>query len=65
MTSVADRHRFDADPDPTFHFDDDPGLDSNPIPSFKHAGKSGKSFGLLFTAAKFTLFIFFFSFVGL
>jgi hypothetical protein len=25
--SVADRHRFDADLDPTFHFDTDPDLD--------------------------------------
>jgi hypothetical protein len=23
ITSVADRHLFDADPDPTFHFDAD------------------------------------------
>ncbi len=33
-------HRFDADPDPTFHFDAGPDLDPDPIPSIKHGGKS-------------------------
>jgi hypothetical protein len=28
----VDRHRFDADPDPTFHFDADP--DPDPISNF-------------------------------
>jgi hypothetical protein len=29
----VDRHRFDADPDPTFHFDADPHPDSEPDPT--------------------------------
>jgi hypothetical protein len=28
--SVVDRHRFDADPDPPFHFGADPDLDPDP-----------------------------------
>jgi hypothetical protein len=35
--SVGDRHRFDADPDLTFHLDANP--DPNPSPSFIHVGK--------------------------
>ncbi len=40
-TSVVDRHRFDADPDPNFHVDADPDLDwhhndADPTPSFRH-----------------------------
>jgi hypothetical protein len=35
---VVGRHRFDADPEPTFHFDADPDLD--PTPTFKHVEKS-------------------------
>jgi hypothetical protein len=33
---------IDADPhpDPTFHFDADPDLNSDPSPSFTHVGKS-------------------------
>jgi hypothetical protein len=31
---VVDRHHVDADPDPTFYFDVDPGPD--PFPSFTH-----------------------------
>jgi hypothetical protein len=38
--SVADGHRFDADPDPTFHFDADQYPDSDPTPSFTHGGIS-------------------------
>jgi hypothetical protein len=30
VISVANRHRLDADPDPTFHSDADPDLDSKP-----------------------------------
>ncbi len=30
-SSVVDRYRFDADPDPTFHSDDD--LDRDPVPT--------------------------------
>ncbi len=33
-----DRHRFDADPDPIFHFDVSPGPD--PTPNFTHVEKS-------------------------
>ena len=32
--SVADRHRFDADPDPTFYFDVDPNPDLAPDPYY-------------------------------
>ncbi len=32
-----DRHRFDVDPDPTFHFDAN--ADPDPTPSFRHVGK--------------------------
>jgi hypothetical protein len=42
VSSVVDRHHFDADldlvPDPTFHCDVDP--DRIPSPSFTHDGKS-------------------------
>ncbi len=38
LSSVVDRHRFDADPDPTLHFDADPDPDSNQ--SFTHGRKS-------------------------
>jgi hypothetical protein len=34
---VVDRHRFNADPDPTFHFDAD--LDPDSTPSFQLVGK--------------------------
>jgi hypothetical protein len=34
---------FDADPDPTFHFDADP-EDQDPTPSFTHVRKSGNYF---------------------
>ncbi len=37
-SSVVDRHRFDADPDQTFHFAADP--DPDPTPSFTHIIKS-------------------------
>jgi hypothetical protein len=40
--SVLDRHRFDANPDPTFHFDPDLESDPDPTPSFTHVGESGK-----------------------
>jgi hypothetical protein len=33
-TSVLDRHRFDANPDPTFHFESDP----DPTSSYTHVG---------------------------
>jgi hypothetical protein len=44
MISVVDRHRTDADPDPTFHFDAYPDPDQNKAdphvdPRFKHVGK--------------------------
>ncbi len=32
--SVLDRRRFEADPDPTFHFYDDKDLDPDPTPYF-------------------------------
>jgi hypothetical protein len=34
---VVGRHRFDADPEPTFPFDADSDLD--PTPTFKHVEK--------------------------
>jgi hypothetical protein len=34
----VDQHRFNADPDLTFHFDADP--DPDPTPSFTHVRKS-------------------------
>jgi|688.fasta_scaffold1256234_1 hypothetical protein len=37
--SVVDRHRCDADPDPTFRFAADPDPDLSP--SFTHGGKPG------------------------
>jgi uncharacterized membrane protein len=36
--NIVDRHRFDADPDPTFHFAAYP--DPDPTPSFTHVGIS-------------------------
>ncbi len=44
----VDRHRFDADPYPTFHFGAYQDLD--PTPSFTHVGKFDFLFLLLFTA---------------
>jgi hypothetical protein len=38
LCSFVDRHRFDADPDPYFHFDAAP--HANPIPGFTLVGKS-------------------------
>ncbi len=43
--SVVNQHRFDANPDPTFHFDVDPETDLDPSPSVTHVGKLGKHFG--------------------
>jgi hypothetical protein len=48
ISSYADLHRVDADPDPTFHFDAD-------TDRFTHVGKS-KKFSLLFSAVPSTLF---------
>jgi hypothetical protein len=61
-SSVMDRHRFDADPDPTFQFDSDPDLESDqdrhqnkdnphadPTPSFTQVRKLGNIFLLVFT----------------
>jgi hypothetical protein len=46
MTSVVDRHRFDVDPDQTFHFhadpDPDPDPDSDSTQNLTHAGRSEK-----------------------
>ncbi len=39
-TSVVDRHRFAADPDPTFHFDADPDPDPDTTSSITQVGKS-------------------------
>jgi hypothetical protein len=36
VNSVVDRHRFDADHDPTFHFDDNPDSDPDPTRSYAH-----------------------------
>jgi hypothetical protein len=38
-TSVVEWHHFVDDSDPTFHFDADPDLDSDPTSSFTHVGK--------------------------
>jgi hypothetical protein len=35
-SSVVDRHRVDADPDPAFHFDGDP----DPTSSYTQVGKT-------------------------
>ncbi len=47
LTSVVDRHRFDADanpdPDPTFRFDADPGLDRI-LPQILHIMENLKNF---------------------
>jgi hypothetical protein len=43
-TIFLDRHRFDANPDPSFHFHPDPDSDPDPTPSFTHDGKSGEKF---------------------
>jgi hypothetical protein len=40
-TSALDRHRFDANPDSTFHFDPDP----DSTTSFTHVEQSGKNVG--------------------
>jgi hypothetical protein len=39
-SDVVDRHRFDADPDPTFHFDGDPDTDPDPTLSYTQVVKS-------------------------
>ncbi len=36
FVSVLNRHRFDADPNHTFHFDADPDPDSDPDPTSSH-----------------------------
>jgi hypothetical protein len=36
ISSVVDRHCFDADPDPTLNFDADPDPDPDPTPSLTH-----------------------------
>jgi hypothetical protein len=41
LSSVVDRQRFDADPDPTFRFDADP--DPDPTLSFTHVRQSVKN----------------------
>jgi hypothetical protein len=38
VNSVVDRRRFDADPDPTFHFDAIPDSDPDPTTSYTHVG---------------------------
>jgi hypothetical protein len=55
----VDRHRFDADPNPTFRFDGDPNPDPNPDPtlSLTH-GKSEFLFYLFkFHSTLFYLFL--------
>ncbi len=49
-----DRHRFDADPDPTFHSDADPDADLSS--SFTHVGKSENFFYFYSQQCQFTLF---------
>ncbi len=48
-----DRHRFDADPDTTFHFNADPHPDSDPDPSssYTQVGKSKIVLTFLFVKA--------------
>jgi hypothetical protein len=59
----VDRHRFDADPDPTFHFEPNqiririridiktiPIHEADPAPSCKHVGKQGNFILFLFAA---------------
>jgi hypothetical protein len=66
----VDRHRFDAHPDPTFHFDADPDPYPDPITSFTRVGNSGAKkfdfnlqqcqqyFGLYFSSASyFSIFV--------
>ncbi len=54
-----DRHRFDAHPDPAFHFYADPDLYPDPINSFTRVGKSGaKNLTLTCTAPAVLCFIF-------
>jgi hypothetical protein len=45
FSSTVNQQRFDANPDPTFHFDVDPEPDLDPSPSVAHVGKLGKHFG--------------------
>jgi hypothetical protein len=65
---VVDRHRFDAAPDPTFHFDSDPDLDwhqnnadphADPIISFTQVGKLGIFFTLIQSNASLQDLLFF------
>jgi hypothetical protein len=57
--SVVDRHRFDADLDPTFNVDAVPGPDSDHTLNFTHVGKSNISFDS--SVASLHCFIFFVS----
>jgi hypothetical protein len=52
QTSVVDRHRFDADPDPTFH------------PRVYKCGKIKKNLAFIHISAGLHCFIFFFSLIG-
>ncbi len=53
---VVDRHHFDPDPDPTFHFDADPDLD--PTPSFTYVRKSEIFWTFIHSSACLHCFVF-------
>jgi hypothetical protein len=66
ISSVVDRHRFDADPDQTFHFKADPDLDwhrnnadphADLTPSFTQVGELGKHFTFIHSNAGIQCFI--------
>jgi hypothetical protein len=58
ITSDDDKHRFDIDPDQTFHFDADPDPDPDPdsTPNFTYAGRSEKLLGFHSQQSQRTLF---------
>jgi hypothetical protein len=60
----VDRHRFDAVPDRTFHFDADPDPDPDPTSIFTHIGKSEFFSHFYPQQCLFTLFLFLFGVIG-
>ncbi len=56
LTSVVNRHRIDANPDPTFHLDAEPDTDPDPTQSFTHVERSEEFFYFSFLQCQLTLF---------
>jgi hypothetical protein len=60
LYSDVDRHRFDADPDPTFHFDADP----DPDRTLRFIQKNGTFFTFIHSIVSLHNFMFLISDIG-